>query len=62
MEAHLKSVETARLASKMEQDKKNKEKKAQEGNAAAPKTTDHEMGPVLLFAALTIWGSANAEA
>lgn len=46
MEAHLKSVETARLASKMKQDKKNKEKKAQEGSAAAPKSTDHEVPDV----------------
>ena len=43
MEAHLKSVETARLASKMEQDKKNKEKKAQDDNGTVKKENDHEL-------------------
>jgi len=45
MEAHLKSVEAARVASKMEQDKKNKEKQAagSTATAAAKKDADHEL-------------------
>jgi PRTRC genetic system protein E len=39
MEAHLKSVEAARAASKMEQDKKAKEAKAQTANAPKKKNT-----------------------
>ena len=43
MEAHLKSVEQAKAASKMEQDKKNKEKTQANATAITKKAEDVEM-------------------